>query len=97
MNCYYRITGIILISAVLAGCAGVRKTPDGTFMAHAESFRVLGYSIPYDDQIRAEQEVPSGGKVVTVDSTPADWTSVTGIIGNLLWPHQTRISGVVRE
>ena len=90
---------LVLISVgllTLMGCSGMR-TADGKFSTHAESIRILGYSIPADDQKRAAELVPASAKIESIDSTPADWTSLVGIIGNIFWPHQTRISGTVGE
>lgn len=77
---------------MLAGCAGVRES-NGTFVAHGESFRLLGFSIPHDDQQAALNQVPAGAKIENVSSTPADWTSFTGFFGNLFWFHMTQIGG----
>ncbi len=77
---------------MLAGCAGVRES-NGTFVAHAESFRLLGFAIPHDDQQAALNQVPAGGKIENVSSTPADWTSFYGFFGNLFWFHMTQIGG----
>lgn len=85
---------ILAIVATLSGCSGMRSA-DGKFAAHAESIRILGYSIPDDDQKRAAELVPPAANVVTIESSPADWTSVVGIIGNIFWPHQTTITGTV--
>ena len=87
----------ILVLALFAlagsiGCAGVRQT-NSNFSAHAESFRILGYPIPSDDMAAAAALVPVGGTVTTVRSTPADWDSVFGFIGNLFGFNLTRISG----
>lgn len=73
----------------------MRKT-DKTFYVHAESFRMLGYSIPDNDQKRAFELVPPGATVKTVLSDPADWSSVLGIIGNVLWIHATQVSGGIK-
>ena len=80
------------VTAICVGCSGMRKT-DHAFHTHAESFRVLGYSIPGDDQARARELVPADAQIVSVRSTPADWTSLFGIIGNILWIHETEIGG----
>ncbi len=85
-----------LIMLATSGCSGIRKT-DSTFMTHAESIRIVGYSIPGNDQERAKELVPAGANIVTVQSTPADWTSVVGIIGNILWINATQISGTIEK
>jgi hypothetical protein len=92
-----KVTKLLLATTVLAicvGCSGMRKT-DHAFYTHAESFRVLGYSIPGDDQARARVLVPGDAEITSVRSTPADWTSLLGILGNILWIHQTEIGGTV--
>ena len=81
-------------AALLAGCSGMR-TNNGAFAAHAESIRLFGCAIPRDDMKRAQELVPAGAENITVSSTPADWTSVTGVIGNILWPHSTMVTGTL--
>lgn len=76
----------------LAGCSGVRQS-NGTFVAHAECFRIVGIAIPADDQQAALDLVPAGGKITNVSSTPADWTSFAGFFGNLFWFNWTTIGG----
>ncbi len=76
----------------LAGCSGIRQTND-TFVAHAESFRIIGFAIPGDDQAAARSLVPAGAKIENVSSTAADWTSLWGFFGNLFWFHFTEIGG----
>jgi hypothetical protein len=75
-----------------AGCSGMREA-NGTFTVHAESFRFFGLVIPGDDQAKATSLVPAGAQVISVHSTPADWTSVLGVLGNLFGFHSTQISG----
>lgn len=84
----------IMTVALLSGCAGIRET-NNQFTAHAECFRFIGNAIPADDQAAARALVPAGSKVniTNLNSTPADWTSVTGIIGNIIGFHSTTISG----
>lgn len=83
------LTGLVCLPVI--ACAGMRET-DETFVAHAESVRILGFSIPGDDMARADELVPDDWVVVSVRSTPADWTSLVGFLGNLLGIHQTVIS-----
>jgi hypothetical protein len=80
----------------LSACSGVRHSGK-TFSVHAESIKILGYSIPGDDQARANELVPEGAKIETVTVSPADWTSVLGFIGNFLWIAQTNITGTVAK
>lgn len=94
-----RILVVCLIAHSLLACAGIRRT-ENTFYVHAECVRVLGFPIPQDDTTAAWKlfeagEVPAGAQVKTVTSTPADWTSLMGALGNILWIHRTTISGIV--
>ncbi len=80
--------GVVLLS----GCSGMRET-NNQFSTHAECFRILGYPIPEDDQAAARALVPKGATITDVQSSPADWKSFVGFIGNLFWFHQTTVSG----
>ncbi len=74
-----------------ASCAGARH--NGTnHTVHAEAFNLLGITIPSDDNARAWEMVPEGAEVVTVRSSPHDWTSLTGILGHLFGDSYTEIS-----
>ena len=84
----------VVVSVITTGCSGMRKTND-TFATHAESFRIVGFTIPEDDQAAAARLVPPGAKVESVSSTSADWTSVIGVIGNIIGIHQTTIAGTM--
>lgn len=86
------LVAILLTSSTAIGCSGMR-TSESTFETHAESFRFFGYVIPEDDQARAKQLVPAGATIVNIDSSPADWDSVIGFIGNLFWFGSTDITG----
>jgi len=80
---------------VSAGCSGMRQA-NGQFTVHAESFRIFGFAIPADDQEVAAKltaEKFPGAVQVTSYSTPADWTSFWGVLGNILSFHSTTISG----
>jgi hypothetical protein len=81
-----------LSMALLSGCAGIRET-NNQFSTHAECFRVVGFPIPADDQAAARSLVPHNGKITTIHSTPADWTSVIGGLENLFGFHMTTVSG----
>lgn len=87
-----KIILVIALSFVLIACSGIRKSPQG-FTTHAESIRVLGFAFPEDDKLVAHNLVPAGAEIVTATSSPADWTSVLGVIGNVLWIGHTQISG----
>ena len=71
----------------------MRKTSQN-FTTHAESVRIFGYPIPEDDKVAAHALVPAGAQITDVASTPADWTSLVGVFGNILWIHGTQISGL---
>lgn len=87
-----KIAALILAVSLLSGCAGMRQT-NNQFTTHAECFRIVGIPIPADDQAAARALVPKGATITDVQSTPADWNSFWGFIGNLFWFHQTTISG----
>jgi hypothetical protein len=93
---YIKLLTLVVFIIALNACSGFRKT-DKNFYSHAESIRLLGYSIPADDQIRARELVPADATITSVRTTPADWTSVLGILGNVLWIAQTEISGTLPE
>ena len=78
-----------------AGCSGMRQA-NGMYTVHAESFRIFGFAIPGDDQEAAAKlhaEHFAKGTVITSHSTPADWTSFWGVLGNIMGFHGTVISG----
>lgn len=81
--------------ALLSGCSGMRQS-NGTFVAHAEAIRLFGFPIPEDDQQAALEQVPAGATITSVNSTSADWTSLTGILGSLIGIHATRIGGTTK-
>ena len=57
-----KLSQILFASMILstAACSGMRKS-EGTFTTHAESFRIVGFAIPGDDQAAAYKLVPEGG------------------------------------
>ena len=79
---------------LLTSCAGIRET-NNQFTTHAESFRFFWNTIPADDQAAARALVPNGPnvKITSIHSTSADWTSVFGVIGNIIGLHSTSVSG----
>ena len=87
-----KLCALAVCLTVITGCSGMRET-NNQFSTHAESIRILGYAIPEDDQAAARALVPKGATITDVQSTPADWHSVVGFIGNLLWINQTVVSG----
>jgi hypothetical protein len=86
------LLGAALSMALLSGCAGIRET-NNQFSTHAECLRVVGFPIPADDQAAARNLVPRNGKITTIDSTPTDWTSVEGVLNNIIGFTETTISG----
>jgi hypothetical protein len=79
----------------LSACAGMSEDANGTsFTTHAESFRIIGLSIPHDDKTAAMDLVPAGATITTISSTPADWTSFLGFLNNLIGFSWTSVSGV---
>lgn len=84
----------ILAMVAMVGCAGVRKT-DNTFAAHASCLRVFGYPIPSDDMAAAAEQVPDGATIKSVSASSADWTSVSGALGNIFGFHTTCIGGTL--
>lgn len=81
--------------AMLTSCVGMRQA-EGQFTVHAESFRFVGIAIPGDDQAAAakmvQEQFPNATQISS-SSTPADWTSFWGVLGNIIGLHQTVISG----
>ena len=90
------LAGLVLCGILICGCSGIRST-DKTFVAHAESFRIVGYAIPDDDQAAALARVPEGATITDISATPADWTSFWGVIGNIFWFHGTEITGLKKQ
>ena len=89
------ISALCLTLLTTAGCVGMRSA-NGYYTVHAESFRIFGFAIPGDDQEAAAKlaaEKFPGSNVTTSGSTPADWTSFWGVLGNILSFHCTTISG----
>lgn len=95
MNRTFLSAALCVASLTLAGCSGMRQA-DGMYTVHAESFRIFGFAIPHDDQAAAAKlnaEHFAKGTVVTSYSTPADWHSFWGVLGNIMGFHSTVISG----
>ena len=77
---------------VAVGCSGMRES-NGTVVAHGESFRIIGFAIPTDDQQGALDRMPAGSTITNVSASAADWTSFWGFFGNLFGFHGTQIGG----
>ena len=92
-----RALSAFTVTALLAltSCSGFREV-EGKYTVHAESIRLFGLAIPGDDLERAleiqNEEFP-GSIVITQHSTPSDWTSVLGVLNNILGVTQTTITG----
>lgn len=87
--------GLCAAAMTFASCTGMRQA-NGHYTVHAESFRIFGFAIPGDDQEAAAKlhaEHFSKGTIITQHSTPADWTSFWGVLGNIMGFHGTVISG----
>ncbi len=95
MNRKSLVSALCLTLLATAGCTGYREA-GGYYTVHAESFRIFGFAIPGDDQEAAAKlhaEKFPGSTVTTSGSTPADWTSFWGVLGNIMGFHGTVISG----
>ncbi|MBT3339867.1 MAG: hypothetical protein HOM34_07235 [Planctomycetes bacterium] len=93
-----RITTLLSLFAtiiLLGSCAGVQVSDD-TFSAHAEALVILGFELPGDEALAAEALVPEGAIVQTVYSSPDDWTSLLGVLNNILGVHYTIIGGSLK-
>ncbi len=80
------------VMSLTASCSGMRKTGD-QFTTHAEAINLVGFHIPECDYTKAKSLVPQGSTIYTVTSTPTDWTSVLGVLNNIVGVSQTQISG----
>ena len=95
MNRTFLSAALCIASLTLAACSGMREA-EGMYTVHAESFRFFGIAIPHDDQATAAKmnaEHFGKGTVTSSHSTPADWTSFCGVLGNIIGFHSTSISG----
>jgi ABC-type glycerol-3-phosphate transport system substrate-binding protein len=91
-----KLLALVVAIALLTGCSGMRKT-GSTFTAHAEALRIFGFPIPEDDQAAAARMVPKGANINTVSSTPADWTSIWGVLSSIIGINFTEISGTMNN
>ena len=91
----FQLAVLSICAALATSCSGFREA-NGHFTVHAESFRLFGFAIPACDQdvatkLAAEQF--PGATIITQGSTPADWTSLWGVLGNIMSFNCTVISG----
>ncbi|HTF88833.1 MAG TPA: hypothetical protein VK843_10525 [Planctomycetota bacterium] len=92
------VSALVLTAIVSTGCVGARSA-NGIYTVHAESVRLFGFAIPGDDQEAAAKyhaEKFPGSTVTGNSSTPADWRSFWGVLGNIIGFHQTEISGTTK-
>ena len=95
MKRFSLLSALLLTAMLSTSCVGSR-TADGLYTVHAESLRLFGFAIPGDDQAAAakyQAEKYPGSTVTESSSTPADWISFWGILGNIIGLHRTEISG----
>lgn len=92
-RCFMILACFALVTTV--GCAGMRKAGDQVTI-HAESFRIFGFAIPEDDQAKANMMYADMageyGDVISAGSSCADWTSISGALGNIFGFHGTTIT-----
>ena len=81
-----------------ASCSGIHAE-DGIFTAHAETLVLFGWETMGDDFTAAHDEVKSapGLNIVSISSSPDDWSSFIGIMNNIIGIHCTQISGTYTE
>ena len=89
------VSALCLTLFAATSCTGMRES-NGFYTVHAESFRIFGFAIPSDDQEAAAKlhaQHFNGSTITSSCSTPADWTSFWGVLGNIFGFHGTVISG----
>jgi len=91
-----KLLATITIVLLCSSCSGLRQT-EGTFSTHATSFRILGFAIPGDDGQAAYGLVPEGATITTVQATPVNWTSIIGVLQNILGFSTTQIGGTLPD
>ncbi|MEO0480238.1 MAG: tRNA modification GTPase [Planctomycetota bacterium] len=85
------VLGMVLLAT---SCSGVRST-DQTFSSHGETIRLIGWAIAGDDQQAALDHVPAGATITNVSSTPADWSSIIGVLNSIIGFNSTSIGGTI--
>ena len=95
MNRKALVSALCLSMFLGTSCKGYREA-NGHFTVHAEAFRLFGLAIPSCDQDAATKllaEKFPGATIYTQVSTPADWTSVVGVLSNIFGFSSTTIAG----
>ncbi len=92
-----KLLAVLMVAGMVAcfatGCSGVRQS-QGTYVAHATSFHLFGLKIPGDSLEMAEAQVPASAKSKqTIMAAPSDWTSVTGVLNNIIGFNCAAIGG----
>jgi hypothetical protein len=80
-----------LAVATMASCAGTRTTADHT-TSHAVAFNLFGLPLIGNDYDAAWEQVPAGATIHTVVTSPKDWTSLPGILNNIMGVTSTQVS-----
>ncbi len=84
-----------VVLSLTASCSGMRKSGD-QFTTHAEAINLFGMHLPECDYAKAKSLVPAGATIHTVSSSPTDWTSVLGVLNNIVGVSVTQISGTTK-
>ena len=82
---------LCLLLACLASCAGTRENGDHV-TAHAEAFNIFTFPLMGNDYDAAWENVPTGADIISVTSTPRDWTSLQGIFAQIMGVSSTQIT-----
>ena len=82
---------LCLLLACLASCAGTREN-GAHVTAHAEAFNVFTIALMGNDYDAAWESVPEGANVISVASSPRDWTSLMGIFSQIMGVTSTQIT-----
>ena len=81
-----------LVIASMASCAGTRTAEGGHTTSHATAFNIFGLPLIGNDYDAAWEQVPDGATVHSVGTSPRDWTSVPGILNNIMGVTSTQVS-----
>ena len=93
-----KVKALLFPLLLAASCSGVH-THDGVFAAHAGTLTLFGWEVMGDDLEAAHAEVQEapGLNIVSISSSPDDWSSFQGILRILVWYQNTQISGTYTE